>query len=100
VALVASGGGRGDVKFAILGPIELYDGQRRLSLGGRPLALLAFFVLHANRAVSSDRLIEALWAGQDPAGARKRVQVAVARLRKALATSGSGKPPLRTVSGG
>src|SRR4051812_16530165 len=92
------------VKFRILGPIELSDGERRLSVGGPgQLRLLAFLVLHANRAVSSDRLIDALWGERDPAGAPKRLHVAIARLRKVLDGSGSaaaGDPALRTVSGG
>src|SRR3954453_2222344 len=90
------------VRFGILGPVELSDGERRLSVGGpRQLRLLAFLVLHANRAVSNDRLIDALWGEQDPAGATKRLQVAIARLRKALGANAVGSDAgLRTVSGG
>ena len=47
--------------YAILGPVELRDGGSPIRAGGpRQLALLAFLLLHANEAVSSDRLIEAL----------------------------------------
>ena len=43
--------------FGILGPIELRTGDRRVAAGGpRQLALLAFLLLHANRAVSNDQL--------------------------------------------
>jgi DNA-binding winged helix-turn-helix (wHTH) protein len=97
--------GRQMVKFAVLVPVELFDGERRLVVGGpRQLALLAFLFLNANRAVSSDRLIDALWGGgQDPRGSAKRLQVAIARLRKALDASGpeaTAEPVLRTVAGG
>ena len=89
------------VSFGILGPIELCDGERRLPVGGpRQQRLLAFLVLHANGAVSADELIDGLWAEQDRAGAHKRLQVAVGRLRKALPGTAGGDPRLRTVSGG
>ena len=59
------------VKFGILGPIELRAGDRRLPAGGpRQLALLAFLLLHANRAVSTDQLQDALWSGQQRSGGR------------------------------
>jgi DNA-binding SARP family transcriptional activator len=88
------------VKFAILGPIELSDGERWKSAGGpRQVALLAFLLLHANRAVSAESLIEALWGDRDPAGATKRLHVAIGRLRKALDGHGD-KSQLRTAASG
>ena len=91
------------MKFAILGPIELRARELRSAAGGpQQIALLAFLLLNANRAVSSDRLHDALWSAQEPAGASKRVQVAIARLRRSLVpleNDGAG-PALRTVSGG
>lgn len=51
-------------------------------------AVLAILLLHANEAVTSDRLVEALWAGDPPASAAKSLQVHVSRLRRAL---GSGR---------
>lgn len=90
------------MKFAILGPIELRARELRSAAGGpQQIALLAFLLLNANRAVSSDRLHDALWSAQEPAGASKRVQVAIARLRRSLVpleNDGAG-PALRTVSG-
>jgi DNA-binding SARP family transcriptional activator len=51
--------------------------------------------------VSSDRLIDALWGDLGRAGALKRVQVAVTRLRRALDRDGvGGESVLRTVAGG
>jgi DNA-binding SARP family transcriptional activator/DNA-binding CsgD family transcriptional regulator len=94
---------RDAVKFAILGPIELRAGELRRTPGGpQQVALLAFLLVHANRAVSNDRLHDALWSAQQPEGASKRVQVAIARLRRslvALESDGAG-PALHTVSGG
>src|SRR3954468_727412 len=92
------------VSFRILGPIECCRGDRRCTLTGpRQLELLAVLVLHANRAVSADELIDTLWGQRRSPGATKRLQMAVARLRKTLEGSETGapdQPVLRTVSGG
>ena len=87
--------------FRVLGPVEVCAGGGPLAVGGaRQLKLLAFLVLHANRAVSRDALIEAVW-GPDREGAVKRLQMAIARLRKALEPVGVEEASvLRTVSGG
>jgi DNA-binding SARP family transcriptional activator len=63
------------------------------------LALLSFLLLNANRAVSNDRLQEALWAEQEPAGAPKRVPMAIGRLRKNIQPIGRAQV-LLTVNGG
>jgi DNA-binding SARP family transcriptional activator len=63
--------------------------------GPRQVALLAYLLLHANRAVSTDTLVEEVWQRDGPEGAVKSVQVAVSRLRRAL-----GDDRLRTISGG
>jgi DNA-binding SARP family transcriptional activator len=85
----------------ILGPVEAWKDQQRLALGGpRQLTLFAFLILHANRAVSRDEMIDALW-GAGRSGADNRLQMAIARLRKALEPLGSDAGPrLQTVSGG
>ena len=88
------------MRFAILGPVEVWAQERRLDLGGRrQLAVLAYLLLRANRAVSSDSLIDAVWETAG-AGAEKRLQMAIARLRKELATAEGGERRLRTVGGG
>ena len=51
--------------FRILGPLEAHDGDKRLALGGaKQRALLGLLLLHANETVSSDRLVDELWAGE------------------------------------
>jgi DNA-binding SARP family transcriptional activator len=71
--------------FRILGPIEVVEGDRRLTLGGpKQRALLAMLLLHANEVVSSDRLIDELWAGEGREDGIKALQVAISRLRRAL----------------
>ena len=79
------------MNFRILGPLEVLDEGRALSVGGsKQRALLALLVLHANEPLSTDRLIDALWAERPPATAAKTVQVHVSRLRKALAGGAGG----------
>ena len=46
--------------------------------------MLAILALHANAAVSADRLSEGLWGERPPASAPKNVQLYVSRLRKAI----------------
>ncbi|MGH2743310.1 MAG: AfsR/SARP family transcriptional regulator, partial [Pseudonocardiaceae bacterium] len=76
--------------FRILGPLELLDEGRSVTLGGsKQRALLALLLLHANETLTTDRLIDELWGERPPATAAKAVQVHVSRLRKTL-TAGNG----------
>ncbi len=85
----------------ILGPVQAWRGDQRLALGGpRQLKLLAFLVLRANRAVSKDEIIDAVW-GPARSDADNRLQMGTARLRKSLEPlTGDAGPWLQTVSGG
>jgi DNA-binding SARP family transcriptional activator len=90
------------IRYAILGPLELCDGALRVAVvGRRQVALLALLLVNANRMLSNDRLIEAVWGELGPRGAVKRLQVAIVRLRQALDAAGAqGESVLRTVAGG
>jgi DNA-binding SARP family transcriptional activator len=82
--------------FRILGPLEVWDNDRPVRLSGaKERALLALLLLHANEAVSADRLVDELWGERPPATARKSLQVRVSTLRKAL-----GSDVLATRDGG
>jgi predicted ATPase/DNA-binding SARP family transcriptional activator len=72
-----------------------------LPLGGpRQVSLLAFLLVNANRPVSSDALIDAVW-GPERSGADQRLRVAIARLRRALEPQNkAGGSALETVGGG
>jgi DNA-binding SARP family transcriptional activator len=73
------------MEFRILGPLEVLEGGDRLSLGGaKQRALLAVLLVHANEPVSTDRLIDELWAERPPATAAHTLQVYVSNLRKVL----------------
>src|SRR5215213_5573933 len=73
------------MEFGILGPLVVRADGRSVPLGGgKPRAVLAVLVLHANQPVSAERVAVALWGEDVPPSAVKTVQVYVARLRKAL----------------
>ena len=73
------------MEFRILGPLEVVADGRVVPLNAaKPRALLAILLLHANEPVSSDRLIDDLWAGRPPATAAKVLQTYVSQLRRAL----------------
>jgi len=75
------------VEFRILGPLEAWDGDRPVSLGGaKPRALLAVLLLHANQVVPGGRLVDELWGEEPPPAARNVVQSYVSRLRRVLGT--------------
>ena len=75
--------------FRILGPLEVRDGSRPLSLGGeKQRAVLAILLLHRNEVVSADRLIDELWGESPPPGARRTLRAYVSRLRRALSANG------------
>jgi YVTN family beta-propeller protein len=77
------------MEYRILGPLEVVDQGRSLSLGGsRQRTLLALLLLHPNEVVSTDRLVDELWGEQPPESGSKAVQVLVSQLRKALQGSG------------
>ena len=70
---------------ALLGPLEVVDQGRLISLGrGKHRALLALLLLHANDVVPTDRLIDELWGEAPPPTAGKIVRNYVSSLRKAF----------------
>ena len=73
------------MEFRILGPLEVLDDGRTVDIGAaKQRALLAVLLLNANRVVSNDQLIEALWGERAPETAQKALQVYVSQLRKSL----------------
>ena len=87
------GAGTAMTSLRILGPVEVWQGEQRLALGGpRQLALFAFLVLHPNRAVSRDELIDALWGPARSAtrttGCRWRSRACARRSSRSTADAG------------
>jgi len=72
-------------EFRLLGPLEaVVDGRPVQLAAAKPRALLALLLLNRNQVVSSERLIDELWADEPPATAMKTLQVYVSQLRKEL----------------
>jgi predicted ATPase/DNA-binding SARP family transcriptional activator len=86
------------LEFRILGPLEVCgeDGGALLLGGRKRRALLALLLLNRNELVPSDRLLEEVWGGSNPASAAPSLQVYVSQLRKLL----GGSDLLQTRSGG
>jgi predicted ATPase/DNA-binding SARP family transcriptional activator len=73
------------MEFRILGPLEVWDRDRSLPLGGaKQRALLAILLTHANQVVAADRLIDLIWPDEPPDTANHSLQVYVSQLRKVL----------------
>jgi DNA-binding SARP family transcriptional activator len=73
------------LEFRLLGPLEASDETGELLLGGQKhRAVLALLLLDANRVVSTDRLIDALWGESPPRTAATSLQNFVSQLRKTL----------------
>jgi DNA-binding SARP family transcriptional activator len=72
--------------FRILGPLDVRgsDGREVVLGGSKERALLATLLLHANRVVATDRLVDQLWGDDPPRLARKSLQVRMSSLRKTL----------------
>src|SRR5206468_1526168 len=73
------------MEFRILGPLQVWDAERPVPVGGaKQRALLTILLLEANRVVSTDRLIELLWGDEAPETVGNTLQVCVSQLRKTL----------------
>lgn len=104
------------MELRLFGPLEVYDADGvRLDPGTRKQrAVLAMLALRPGRAVSLDRLIEELWAGEAPAKVTATLQAYISHLRRVLepdrkprtlprcsspaspATCSTSRPPRRT----
>ena len=83
------------MEFRILGPVEAVADGEAVELGGGKLrTLLGLLVLEANRVVSAERLIDALWGASPPETATNNLQVYVSQLRRALREAEPGSERL------
>ena len=74
-----------ELEVQLLGPVEARMGGQPLPLGRRKQrALVALLALNANRVVSTDELIEALWGERPPPTAPVALYGLVSGLRKLL----------------
>ncbi|GGP77827.1 BTAD domain-containing putative transcriptional regulator [Saccharothrix coeruleofusca] len=73
------------VRFGLLGPLLVLRDDEPVAVGGpKQRALLALLLLRHNRFLSADWLVDALWDGHPPSGARVTLRSYVAGLRRAL----------------
>ncbi|WP_253767888.1 AfsR/SARP family transcriptional regulator [Goodfellowiella coeruleoviolacea] len=80
--------GQGELRYQLLGPVTVCNGDGTLRLGGpKQRTVLASLLLNANRVVSEKELIALLWEDEPPTSARGQVQVRVWELRKLLGRS-------------
>jgi len=75
------------VTFEVLGPVAVVGGRRLQIRAHRQRAILATLLLDANRVVSSERLIDAVWENAPPATARSQVHICVSAIRACCASS-------------
>ena len=74
-----------DIQLGLLGPLVAWRDGVALPLGGsKQRAVLTLMTLERGRTVTTDTLIEALWAGQAPGRPQTAIQGYVSQLRKTL----------------
>ncbi|MFG1682424.1 BTAD domain-containing putative transcriptional regulator [Nonomuraea sp. NPDC049269] len=74
------------MRFGVLGPLAVWtdQGEPVTIPGLKVRALLADLLVDEGRPVSSDRLVDDLWAGEPPVNSAGALQVRVSQLRRAL----------------
>ncbi|MFB4297659.1 BTAD domain-containing putative transcriptional regulator [Actinomadura sp. NTSP31] len=83
-------------RFEILGRLRAWRGERELDLGpGKQRAVLAVLLLEPNRAVSTQAIVDAVWAEEPPDNGANVVQKYVAGLRRVLEPDRSPRAPSR-----
>ncbi|MFG2087284.1 BTAD domain-containing putative transcriptional regulator [Spirillospora sp. NPDC048824] len=91
-------------RFAVLGPLEIYEGQRvRTPRAHKPRVLLAILLARRDTVVSTDALIAELWGDRPPRTALKALRVYMTQLRQVLAGLGAApgaRPAIVTRSPG
>ncbi|HWC41673.1 MAG TPA: AfsR/SARP family transcriptional regulator, partial [Actinomycetota bacterium] len=90
--------GKAEMRFGILGPLEVRDGEGPVRVpGAKERALLADLLVNAGRVVPADRLVEDLWGEDPPGNPANTLQGRVSALRRALGPAGPGllvtRPP-------
>ena len=77
------------MEFRILGPLEIVVDSERLELGGpRQQIVVAALLLSANRVVTMDRLLDAIYGDDLPPTSRAQAQIAISSLRRLFAAHG------------
>jgi DNA-binding SARP family transcriptional activator/tetratricopeptide (TPR) repeat protein len=72
------------LRYLILGPLKVVDGDRTVVLTGRRRTVLGVLLANADRVVPLDHLVDAVWDDAPPATARRQIQNDISALRRAL----------------
>jgi DNA-binding SARP family transcriptional activator/WD40 repeat protein len=73
------------MEFRVLGPLEVLADGKAIPLDApKQRAILAVLLIHANEVVSTDRLMEAVWAEEQPSGGPRTLRYHIFKLREAL----------------
>jgi len=84
-----------DMKFGVLGPVQVAEKRRHLSAGGpKQRTVLALLIARAGEPVSTDALMQGVYGDDAPQGARRSIQTYVSNLRgeigDVITATGSG----------
>jgi DNA-binding SARP family transcriptional activator len=73
-------------KYGVLGPLQITapDGRWLRLRGDRQRSLLAMLLFHANKQVTTDRLVDALWPDVPPKSYASNLHTYISRLRERL----------------
>ncbi|MBP2336207.1 DNA-binding SARP family transcriptional activator [Saccharothrix coeruleofusca] len=78
--------------FQVLGPLQVWDGHDWAAVRApQQRVLLAVLLTEPGRAVSADRLVDAIWGDHPPRTALNTVQGYVVRLRRLLGDNGGAR---------
>ncbi|HEX6499964.1 MAG TPA: BTAD domain-containing putative transcriptional regulator [Micromonosporaceae bacterium] len=76
------------VRFRILGPLEVEGAGTVRITAARQQIVLAMLLLEANKVVSVDRLVDAVWDDSPPPTAKGQIQICVSGVRRLLGEAG------------
>ncbi|MFI6499028.1 AfsR/SARP family transcriptional regulator [Nonomuraea typhae] len=88
-----------DLRFEILGPLRILGEGQEIALGStQQRTVLAVLLLHANRPLSRQELIDAVWGEAAPAYALNLAQKHISTLRRLLEPGRSPHAPSRLLT--
>lgn len=90
-----------DVRYHVLGPLEVWRDSRPVVLGGpKRRLLLAVLLINANRVVPVERLISEVWPDRAPASAHANIRTYISGLRSVLCGREDGSRLISRRGGG
>lgn len=86
------------LRFEILGRLRAWRGDQELDLGpGKQQAVLGVLLVHPNRPVRTEAIVDAVWGEEPPDNGANVVQKYVAGLRRVLEPDRSPRTPARVL---